>query len=300
MTTGCVFDIQRFCTHDGPGIRTTVFLKGCPLRCAWCHNPESQSPEPELLVSPERCIACGSCDAVCPTGEARAVLADPERRRRLCPTCLRCADVCPPQAIRRIGQTMAVEEVLDEVQRDEPFYATSGGGVTLSGGEPLMQFEFARDLLAEARRRGIHTAVETSGCGRPERIIELVPLVDLWLWDLKDTDADRHRAQTGTDLQPILDNLHRADAAGANIRLRCLLIVDVNCHDEHFRRVADVAAGLAHGEGVEFLAYHPLGTEKRNRLGRPAAEPIFIPPTTDQLTHARELVTSRGINVLPA
>lgn len=183
---GLVFDIQRFCTHDGPGIRTVVFLKGCALDCPWCHNPESKSSHPELFYTPSLCIACGKCVEVCP---AQAhVIQDGMHGfdRRKCIVCLRCSEACPALALETAGKEMTPEQVMAVVERDRVFYDESGGGITISGGEPTVQFEFTKKLLQAARESKFHTCIETSGVGAGEKYLELLPLVDLFLWDIKE------------------------------------------------------------------------------------------------------------------
>ena len=183
MKKGLVFDIQRFSIHDGSGIRTTVFLKGCPLRCVWCHNPESLEKEPEVSFVPAKCIGCGCCFKTCVQGghvlrDGRHILV-----RAVCKRCGACAAKCPSQAIEVIGREMTVADVIAEVVRDKPFYETSGGGMTLSGGEPMAQFGFSLALLQAAKVEGLHTCVETSGYGSKKRFLELRHFVDLFLWD---------------------------------------------------------------------------------------------------------------------
>ena len=190
---GMVFDIQRFSIHDGPGIRTTVFLKGCPLRCRWCHNPEGIPPEPMLSFTPSRCVGCGRCLEACPRKAHQNRGGEHTLDRSLCQVCGRCAEACCSGALEIVGKRMSVEEVLREVLSDRAFYETSGGGMTLSGGEPLLQGDFCEALLGEAKRQGLHCCVETSGLATWELIDRLRPLVDLWLYDLKETDAQQHR-----------------------------------------------------------------------------------------------------------
>jgi len=268
--TGTVFDIQRFSIHDGPGIRTTVFLKGCPLQCFWCHNPEGIAGGRELSFQPERCIGCGACLEICSrcahalTAEGAHVL-DRER----CEVCGACTAKCYARALEMVGREMSVEDVVGEVRRDLPFYETSGGGMTLSGGEPLEQYEFCLALLREAKLAGLQNCLDTSGLAAADRILGTLPYVDLYLFDIKDTDPTRHRAHTGVGNELILANLRRLHAEGASIRLRVPLIPGVNDRQENFQGIARLAAELANLEGVELMPYHGLGAGKLTRLGRP-------------------------------
>jgi pyruvate formate lyase activating enzyme len=295
--TGVVFDIQRFSTHDGPGIRTTVFLKGCSLRCAWCHNPESQEHAPALSFAPELCLACGGCERACPSG-AHALVEDGHRLdRSLCRRCFLCADACPTPALERVGALRTVEEVMAEVQADRVFYDCTGGGLTVSGGEPMAQADFAQELLAAGRKAGIHTCMETSGAGAPADYERVAPVCDLFLWDVKDTDEARHTAYTGAPLEPLLANLRRVDGLEGAIILRCLLVGGVNTCMEHAAGIARIYAQLRHCEGVELLEYHPLGEGKRARFGLPQAQAGLRPPTEEEAAEVAETLRRDGIPV---
>jgi pyruvate formate lyase activating enzyme len=300
--TGLVFDIQRFCIHDGPGIRTTVFLKGCPLECQWCHNPESQSPETELFYTPVLCIGCAGCVAVCPKGGHRVIDGVHTVDRTDCILCLGCAEACPTGAVEGVGRQVTVAEVMDEVVRDRVFYEQSGGGLTLSGGEPLAQPEFSAGLIEAAKEGGIHTCLETCGFGGRERVLGLARRSDLLLWDLKDSDKERHRAMTGVPLEPILDNLKAVDAAGCPTVLRCILLEGVNLGDAHLRGIADTYGQLSHCRGVELLAYHALGRSKLDRLGRPVPEGQAPSdpwvPTDERMAWARAQLEKLGVEVV--
>lgn len=277
---GTVFNIQRYCLHDGPGIRTTVFLKGCPLRCAWCHNPESQKPAPEITVRRPLCRRCGVCLAVCPAGchtlSADGHVFDPGK----CMRCGACEKNCPARAIETVGAEMTADEVLRTVLRDKPFYETSGGGMTVSGGEPLYQPDFLEELLRGARERGISTAIETSGFASSETIRRAAPLTDLFLYDIKLTNDELHRRYTGMPLAPILENLALLDALGANVTLRCPIIPGVNDTAAHFAAVADLAKTYPAVRGIEIEPYHALGEEKSRGLGR--VPPTFPVPSAEQ------------------
>ncbi len=266
-TQGIIFDIKRFAIHDGPGIRTTVFCKGCPLNCAWCHNPESIRPEPEVSLMPDRCIGCGHCFEACQHGAHRMNGSDRVYDRDRCVVCGDCAAGCYAEAIEIVGREVTVAEVIDEVESDRPFYETSGGGMTISGGEPTDQFEFTHALLAEAKARDLHTCLDTCGLTSWDRLEPLLTLVDVFLYDIKDTDAHRHQRWTGVDNEQILANLRRLDDAGANIILRCPMIPGINTDDAHLARIADLARSLGSVGGVELLPFHRLGLSKDARMG---------------------------------
>jgi len=268
LIQGIVFDIQRFAIHDGPGIRTTVFLKGCPLHCLWCHNPESQETRPEIFFSPEKCIGCRYCEAACEHDghhfEEGVHIYDRD-------DCIRCGDCtleCYARALEVAGKPMSVEEVIQEVLKDRAFYQNSGGGMTLSGGEPMMQFEFTQALLAAAKQNGMHTAMETSGCSSFDRYQAIIPDVDLFLFDIKETDAELHRQYTGITNHLILANLEKLDQAGAKIVVRCPIIPGLNDRVEHFQAVADIINKMENIQELDILPYHPLGTSKNQRLGK--------------------------------
>jgi pyruvate formate lyase activating enzyme len=297
MLTGRVFDIQRFSIHDGPGIRTTVFFKGCPLRCLWCGNPESIAPQPCLSYLPDKCIACGACQPVCPEAAltagagGRAVL-----NRDRCSACGACAPVCDPKALEMVGRQMCVAEVLDVVERDKVYYRTSGGGVTLSGGEPLLQPEFAAELLRAARARGLHCCVETSGYALWGAFRELVPLVDLWLFDFKETDARLHEQFVGKSNELILGNLRRLHDGGAKIVLRCPMIPGHNARREHLDGIVAVTRDLPRIEGVELLPYYDLWRAKLDRFGLATQLPESVkPPDSQTVDSWRDYLRTRGV-----
>lgn len=278
---GMVFDIKKFAIHDGPGIRTTVFLKGCPLSCLWCHNPESQDSAAELSFIPDKCVGCGFCFKTCPNqchvmkDGAHVLLRDRCRR------CGACAAECHARALEVVGETMTVRKVIDEVLKDKPFYETSGGGMTISGGEPMAQFEFTKGLLTAARDKGLRTCLDTSGFAPFERLENIRPVVDLFLFDLKETNPDKHRKWTGVALEPILENLRGLDRAGAKIILRCPIIPGLNDRDDHFAGLADVANQLSNVMEINLHPYHPLGESKSDRTGKTYALPNKSFPDDD-------------------
>ncbi len=266
---GMVFDIQKFSIHDGPGIRTTVFLKGCPLKCLWCHNPESQHQEPEISFIPEKCIGCGWCFQNCPQKGHIMENGVHVLHREACIQCGRCVEKCYAGANTLIGKEMSVGEVMADVMKDLPFYENSGGGMTLSGGEPMFQLEFTNALLTAAKSMGLHTCMETCGFAQYQHFAKVLPVVDLFLYDLKETEPARHLLYTGAPLQPILDNVISLDGAGASIILRCPIIPGMNDRTEHFHAIAAIASRMRHVLAINVMPYHPLGESKLSHLGRP-------------------------------
>ncbi len=297
---GRVFDIQRFSIHDGPGIRTTVFLKGCPLRCLWCHNPESIRPEPLLSFVADKCIDCGDCVDVC---SSRAHLMDGQGRhvflREKCVACGECVGACPSGALELAGRDVSSDEVLELVLRDRLFYEASGGGVTLSGGEPLLQIEFAEALLSGAKNAGVHTAVETAGHVNFARLARVAPYTDMFLYDVKETDDALHRKFTGVPNKHILDNLRQLHDTGAHVLVRLPVVPGLNDREEHFREVARVVKPLSGLLGVEVLPYHSLGIAKRDRFGLGSDggdDPV--PPDRETVAGWVDFLRSLGVDVI--
>ena len=286
-----VTEIQRFCMHDGPGVRTTAFLKGCPLRCAWCHNPETQSADRQLLFYGKKCIGCGAC-SVCPNG-AHVFGENHLIDREKCTVCGRCAAVCPASALQISGYRMSVSRIADEAEKDRAFYGKDGG-VTVSGGEPFFQPRGLIALLRECRKRGLGTAVDTCGYFDPSYLPDAVPLTDLFLFDIKDTDPDRHKEYTGADPGLIIKNLYAADRLGARIRLRCILVNGVNTDEAHYARVAEIAASLHNCDGVDVLPYHAYAGTKATFLGLPDNGRKEWIPDDDTVERARLVMNGKA------
>lgn len=265
MAMGMVMGIQRFTMCAGPGIRTTVFLKGCVLRCPWCFNPEGWDPQPEILFFRLKCGRCGACVEACPAGAVnvdRPGLID----RRRCTRCMKCVEACHYGALMKVGEWMDVAAVLDEVLRDMPFYVNSGGGLTVSGGEPLLQADFVAELLREAKRRGLHTCLDTAGYAPGVAVEKVLPWVDLVLFDVKHHGPTAHYRWLGVPNWLILDNLRRF-AAATEVVLRVPVVPGFNDDREFFEEVADLALSLGI-EVVDLLPYHGLGEPKWRMLGR--------------------------------
>ena len=302
MATGRIFDVQRFSIHDGPGIRTTIFFKGCPLRCLWCGNPESIGTEPILSYVPQKCIACGDCVPVCPekalslgSGAGAKAVLDRDR----CTGCGRCDPVCDASALEIVGRDATVEELLEVVLRDADYYEASGGGLTLSGGEPLLQPRFAEALLRQAKARGLHSCVETSGYTLWGAVRSLVPLVDLWLYDFKETDSRLHERFTGKPNGPILDNLRKLHDGGANVLLRCPMIPGHNARGEHLDGIAALCARLPKLRGVELLPYYDLWRAKLARFGLTTSLPDSVkPPSRATFDSWKSHLRRRGVHVV--
>lgn len=290
---GTIFHLQKFCVNDGPGIRTTVFLKGCPLNCLWCHNPESKSTEVEILFDGAKCMGCGQCAAVCPSGCHALTDRGHRYHRDGCTRCTACTEGCYAGALEAAGRTVSVEAVLDEVCKDEAFYRNSGGGLTLSGGEPMAQFDFSYALLSAAKARGLHTCMETCGFAPPAHYRRIAPLVDLFLFDYKLTDSAAHRRYTGVPNEPILENLRLLDRLGAAIILRCPIIPTINDTPDHFSGIAGTANALRHVAEIQIEPYHPLGSGKSALLGKPYPLEHLTFPESSTVTCWIEAVQSQ-------
>lgn len=291
-----VAEIQRFCTHDGPGLRTTVFFKGCPLRCVWCHNPETQSFSTEIMLHPSLCAGCGACARVCPAGAQIVTQNDRRRVVSLCQSCFACTAVCLPEACRAVGKEMSAEQIVCEVLADAVFYGKEGG-ITLSGGEPLCA-KGVVELLRLCKQNGLHTVVETSGACKTEIIERAVPYVDEFYFDIKHTDRQMHKMLTGAEPDIIWHNLAAIDALGAKTRLRCLMVNGLTTDDGHPARVAELYRTLSHVSGVQLLRYHPMGGSKAAALGlADSGRPDWI-PTEQQMQRARQILLQANVPVL--
>ena len=265
---GTVLDIKRYAIHDGPGIRTTVFLKGCRLSCKWCHNPESQRERPEILYYEERCTLCGACVSACEHG-AIGVMGDRlTLDQSLCVGCGACVRVCPNGARELAGRAMSVEQVVSEVVKDTLFYEESGGGVTLSGGEPLMQAEFTRDIAVRCHELDIHTSLDTSGYAPEKELMKVAGTIDLFLYDIKVVDDAIHLAHTGVSNRGILRNLRMLDEMRKRIWIRFPLVPGVNDDEQSLSDLIDLIGSLRAVEAVQVLPYHRAGEGKYRRLGR--------------------------------
>lgn len=298
MSTGLVFDIKRFSIHDGPGIRTTVFLKGCPLHCPWCHNPESQDSKPDVMLRPGRCIACQACIEVCPehaisTDESGTVITD----RTLCVRCGTCTETCYAEARERIGEQRTVAEVMQDIESDLDFYDESGGGVTLSGGEPLVQKDFVLELLRECRKREIRTAIDTSGAVAWKVFEKVRPYTNLFLYDIKHMDDSAHRQATGVSNRRILENLRRLSATGQDIVLRFAVIPGFNDSDEHIRQTGEFAASLPRRHPVSILPYHAAAADKYKRLGQSYTLGDADPPGDERMGEIAGILEGCGLEV---
>ena len=296
MNSGVVFNIQRFSVHDGPGIRTTVFLKGCPLNCVWCHNPEGIAAEPEIARSPNRCIECGECVEVCPQRLPIPGVAADQEAVDLCLVCGACAEACPCEARQVAGREMTVDEVMVEILKDRIFFEESCGGVTFSGGEPLWQAGFLQELLLACREQGIHTVVDTSGLAPWEELESAASLTDLFLYDVKLIDDRAHREFTGVSNAQILANLRRLGDGRQRIWVRVPVIPGINDSHENLEATADLAASIPGVERVCLLPYHPLGEDKLRRLGQSSVLAGLERPTETDMQGLLSLVEAAGVS----
>ena len=290
---GLVSDIQRFSVHDGPGIRTTLFLKGCNLRCAWCHNPETLLARAEMQYFPQQCIGCAECAIVCPQHGHHLSDGQHQIDRTSCTACGACVRGCYSGALQLVGREMTVEEAMGELRSDLPFYQQSGGGITISGGEPLLQADFTLAVLQACRAEGITTAIETNLCYPWQRLAPLLPYLDVLMFDLKMMDAVAHARWTGADNQQILNNARRLMREEMQLIVRTPLIAGINDSVEEISAIAEFLATLPGLCYYDLLPYHPLGVSKSQALGVDAG--IFDAPSPERMQQLLDV--ARGFDI---
>jgi pyruvate formate lyase activating enzyme len=298
MKTGLVFNLQKYSLHDGPGIRTTVFLKGCPLHCSWCHNPESIAPRRELILLENRCIVCGECRRACPFGTTTDQDKPQPTGLDCCTLCGACADACPAAAREVVGRSYTSAELLKLLLQDRVFYEESGGGVTFSGGEPLLQHEFLSEMLSACRGEGLHTAVDTSGMCPTAQLLAIAPLADLFLFDIKFIDPVRHRHFTGASNELILENLRALGAIHRNIWVRIPVIPGVNDTKHDLDSAAGFASSIDGVRQVNLLPYHRTGVGKFERLGMNGSLKDLQPPSAAKLKGAARVFERHGLKTI--
>lgn len=297
MVSGVIYNIQRYSTHDGPGIRTTVFMKGCPLSCWWCHNPEGRDIKPDHSIVASRCISCGECVDACPEGAALLTPDGPTVDLNHCIHCGVCAEVCPTEARSFIGREISVEELLLEVGKDRIFYEESGGGVTFSGGEPLMQLDFLLAALDACREHCYQTVVDTSGFASPDALERVAARADLLLFDLKHMDDAVHRHYVGASNVRILENLTQLAKMDQDVWVRLPLIPGVNDDEENINATAAFLSSLEKQFPLHLLPYHRVGSDKYRRMGKPYPMSGLEPPSEEQTAVIAEHMRSYGIEV---
>lgn len=289
-----IFNIQRYCLHDGPGIRTVLFLKGCHLQCRWCSNPESQRFTQELIYKEATCIKCGTCVVKCPQQVFEIGEGKLDIKRQRCNFCGICTTNCCTKSLEISGENPDFDKIMEIILQDKSYYDMSGGGVTLSGGEALAHRVFCRKILTALKTENIHTAVETSGYTNTQTLVEMMPLIDLFLFDLKHISPEAHLRGTGKDNQLILDNLTIAVSSGANIIIRYTLIPGFNSQPEALSGIADLMTRLNLNE-IDILPYHRLGSEKYKNLGRNYDLAALLPPERETMQEAKDYFIKRGI-----
>ncbi|WP_092222277.1 glycyl-radical enzyme activating protein [Desulforhopalus singaporensis] len=298
MVTGLVFDIKKYAINDGPGIRVAVFLKGCPLNCAWCHNPESISPKVEKMYNPDKCIGCQYCIESCPEDACFLTPDGIVTDRNLCTGCGECAKICPTQAAEMSGRVVTVVDIAEIAEKERLFFDQSGGGVTISGGEPLLQPEFLKALLDELGARSIHRAVDTTGFAPSELMLDVAGRTDLFLYDLKMMDSNRHKKWTGVGNEKILHNLRLLSETEAEIHIRIPLIRGVNDDIDNIERTAAFISSLKGGSAktINLLPYHNIMVNKYKKLGRYYNPGEISEPGNEDLSAIVEIFSKYGLS----
>lgn len=296
MEKGIIFNIQKFSVHDGPGIRTTVFFKGCPLNCLWCHNPESQNMNPEVMYYSRRCVGCGACASKCPNSalsiKDNLIVSD----IKSCTACGLCVKLCPSNAREIAGYSACTEYVMDEIRKDLIFYEESGGGVTFSGGEPLMQYKFLSELLCMCRQEGIDTALDTSGYA-PWQVLERISSnVNLFLYDIKLMDDEKHKRYTGVSNEIILENIKKLSSLGSRIFARIPIVPGINDDKENISLAGSFLSGL-NIEQVNLLPYHNISADKYSRLSREYELKDLPVPSEELILNAASILKSFGLKI---
>ncbi len=284
MPSALTFDIKRYAINDGPGIRVCIFLKGCPLNCHWCHNPESISPQVQKLFTNSKCIGCGECVKICPGEACRLAKEGIITVTELCTLCGKCAEVCPTLATELSGQSQSVAELLQIIEKERPFFDQSGGGVTFSGGEPLLYPEFLCETLDACGQRGIHRCIDTAGLVKTGVLLEVAKRTDLFLFDLKHMNSARHKEWTGVGNELILQNLQALAQTGAAIQIRLPLIIGVNADQHNIAATAAFVAALAGAKKpINLLPYHNIASGKDQKLGQPRNLSGITEPSSKQI-----------------
>ena len=294
--SGTVLDIPRLSLHDGPGIRTIVFLKGCPLSCKWCSNPESQNMKPVIMYKKNECLHCGRCINAC----SRKAISFENKTfidRSICTGCGECANACPAGALVVKGKTMTVQQLIRELKKDATTYRRSGGGITLSGGEPLVQYEFAAELLRACKAQGWDTAIETTGAGITEAVEKVIPYVDTVLLDIKHLDTEKHKKFTGIGNEQILKNAARISQISSTV-VRVPVIPGFNYSEEEIRAITEFAKMLRGVRTIHLLPYHTFGENKYDLLGRDYALADIKPLKPEELEHLKTMVEREGFQCI--